>query len=233
MAYIGQTPTAVALDGDDLANDIITLAKMASGTDGNIISYDASGNPVAIATGSDGQVLTSGGAGAPPAFEAASSYLHTVQTHVIVASSQSISANTITNITNLNATITPTAGTKILITVRWNGESSSTSMHEQLYGIHRDTTVIGNPDAASSRPVMMAQSASGYSDNGANAASTCDSVFYQYLDSPSTGSAITYHATIRQIRAVTLYNNRTVNDADDANCERLTSTITLQEVVAP
>ena len=71
MGYIGQTPTAVALDGDDLANDIITLAKMASGTDGNIISYDASGNPVAIATGSDGQVLTSTGAGSPPAFEAA------------------------------------------------------------------------------------------------------------------------------------------------------------------
>ena len=52
-----------------VANDAITLAKMASGTDGNIISYDASGNPVAIATGSDGQVLTSTGAGSPPAFE--------------------------------------------------------------------------------------------------------------------------------------------------------------------
>jgi len=44
---------------------------MAAGTDGNIISYDASGNPVAIATGNDGQVLTSAGAGNPPAFEAA------------------------------------------------------------------------------------------------------------------------------------------------------------------
>jgi hypothetical protein len=42
---------------------------MAGGTDGNIISYDASGDPVAIATGNDGQVLTSAGAGAPPAFE--------------------------------------------------------------------------------------------------------------------------------------------------------------------
>ena len=52
-----------------VANDAITLAKMASGTDGNIISYDASGNPVAIATGNDGQVLTSTGAGSPPAFE--------------------------------------------------------------------------------------------------------------------------------------------------------------------
>jgi hypothetical protein len=91
MGYIGQTPSAVPLDGSDIADDIvdsqhyaagsidtahladdqITLAKMAAGTDGNIISYDASGNPVAIATGSDGQVLTSAGAGAPPAFEAA------------------------------------------------------------------------------------------------------------------------------------------------------------------
>jgi len=53
----------------DIQDDAVTLAKMASGTDGNIISYDASGNPVAIATGNDGQVLTSAGAGQPPAFE--------------------------------------------------------------------------------------------------------------------------------------------------------------------
>ena len=52
-----------------LPDDSVTLAKMASGTDGNIISYDASGNPVAVATGTDGQVLTSTGAGSPPAFE--------------------------------------------------------------------------------------------------------------------------------------------------------------------
>ena len=51
-----------------IADDAITLAKMAPGTDGNIISYDASGNPVAVATGSSGQVLTSAGAGAPPTF---------------------------------------------------------------------------------------------------------------------------------------------------------------------
>ena len=54
---------------DKVTDNAITLAKMASGTDGNIISYDASGNPVAIATGNDGQVLTSTGAGSPPAFE--------------------------------------------------------------------------------------------------------------------------------------------------------------------
>ena len=52
-----------------VSDNEITLAKMAGGTDGNIISYDASGNPVAIATGNDGQILTSAGAGAQPAFE--------------------------------------------------------------------------------------------------------------------------------------------------------------------
>ena len=54
-----------------IADDAITLAKMASGTDGQIITYDASGNPTAVGPGSDGQVLTSTGAGSPPAFEAA------------------------------------------------------------------------------------------------------------------------------------------------------------------
>ena len=61
--------TDLNITSGKIANDAVTLAKMASGTDGNIISYDASGNPVAIATGNDGQVLTSTGAGSQPAFE--------------------------------------------------------------------------------------------------------------------------------------------------------------------
>ena len=55
----------------DIGADAVGLTEMAGGTDGNIISYDASGDPVAIATGNDGQILTSTGAGSPPAFEAA------------------------------------------------------------------------------------------------------------------------------------------------------------------
>ncbi len=60
---LSKITTESLLDGE------ITLPKLSSGTDGNIISYDASGNPVAIVTGNDGQVLTSTGAGSPPAFE--------------------------------------------------------------------------------------------------------------------------------------------------------------------
>ena len=78
-----------------IADNAITLAKMASGTDGNIISYDASGNPVAIATGSDGQVLTSTGAGSPPAFETLASAANTPAFSAYAPSDQhSLSDNT-------------------------------------------------------------------------------------------------------------------------------------------
>ena len=79
-----------------VTDNAITLAKMASGTDGNIISYDASGNPVAIATGSDGQVLTSTGAGSPPAFETPASGTNTPSFMVLFNANQSIPQNTAT-----------------------------------------------------------------------------------------------------------------------------------------
>jgi len=54
-----------------IRDDAVTIAKLAAATDGVIITYDASGNPVHVGPGSDGEVLTSTGAGSPPAFEAA------------------------------------------------------------------------------------------------------------------------------------------------------------------
>ena len=58
-----------AVDGDIIADNAVGLAHMAGGTDGVIITYDASGDPVHVGPGNDGQVLTSTGAGSPPAFE--------------------------------------------------------------------------------------------------------------------------------------------------------------------
>ena len=81
-----------------LVDDAVTLAKMASGTDGNIISYDASGNPVAVATGTAGQVLTSAGAGAPPTFAAASGGTNTPYFFAYRNASYSISSGTWTQI---------------------------------------------------------------------------------------------------------------------------------------
>jgi len=61
---------AGSIDEAHIADNAVTLAKMAGNTDGVIITFDASGDPVAVGPGTDGQVLTSTGAGSPPAFEA-------------------------------------------------------------------------------------------------------------------------------------------------------------------
>ena len=62
------TLTNKTINGSQLINATVPLAKLANGTDGNIISYDASGAVVAVATGNSGQILTSAGSGAPPTF---------------------------------------------------------------------------------------------------------------------------------------------------------------------
>jgi len=79
-----------------VTDDSVTLAKMAPGTDGNIISYDASGNPVAVATGSAGHVLTSAGAGAPPTFAAGG--VNTPSFFAYLGSNQNISTATHTTV---------------------------------------------------------------------------------------------------------------------------------------
>lgn len=70
----GTLTNCTGLPTAGITDDAVTLAKMASGTAGNLITYDASGNPAAVATGTSGHALTSNGAGAPPTFQAAAPY---------------------------------------------------------------------------------------------------------------------------------------------------------------
>jgi len=63
------SPSAGSVGTSTMVDDSVTLAKMASGTDGNLITYDASGNPAYVVTGNSGQVLTSGGAGVAPTMQ--------------------------------------------------------------------------------------------------------------------------------------------------------------------
>ena len=55
-----------------IADDAVTLAKLAAGTDGELITWDASGNPAAVPVGTATHVLTSNGTGAAPTFQEAS-----------------------------------------------------------------------------------------------------------------------------------------------------------------
>jgi hypothetical protein len=58
-----------AVSNAEVADNAITLAKMAHGTDGEIITYDASGAPATVGVGTSGQVLTSNGAGSAPSMQ--------------------------------------------------------------------------------------------------------------------------------------------------------------------
>ena len=56
-----------------IADKALAIAKLADGTDGELITWDASGVIATVAVGTAAQVLTSNGAGAAPTFQAASS----------------------------------------------------------------------------------------------------------------------------------------------------------------
>jgi hypothetical protein len=65
VGSVAGVPTA------SIRDDAVTLAKLAAGTDGELITWDASGDPAAVAVGTATHVLTSNGAGAAPTFQAA------------------------------------------------------------------------------------------------------------------------------------------------------------------
>ena len=61
-----------SIDEAHIANDAVNfITHLKAGTDGELITWDASGNPAAVAVGTAAQVLTSAGVGLPPVFAAA------------------------------------------------------------------------------------------------------------------------------------------------------------------
>jgi hypothetical protein len=118
MAYLKRSFGTITerISTGEIRDDAVTLAKMVAGTDGNIISYDASGNPVAIATGSDGQALTSAGAGAPPAFEAVAG----------------LGALTGSDTWRIYTPLTAATGNSNIVTANW--ERDDTAMGESTLG---------------------------------------------------------------------------------------------------
>ena len=168
-----------------IADDAITLAKMASGTDGNLISYDTSGNPVAVATGSSGQILTSAGAGAVPSFQDAAgggillATYHTVDTASRAysgTSSYSKASNT------LDITLTP-ASTSSKIHLLYVGQLNSTVAGRQPeFSFFRDSTNLADP--------TMVQDIDSSVTTGLPTS-------VQFLDTPNTTSSITYSCQIK------------------------------------
>jgi hypothetical protein len=107
---------------------------MASGTDGEILTYDASGNPTSVSVGTDGQVLTSTGVGSPPAFETAAAGGKLLQ----VVSAKLGSTNSFTStsqVSIMSTSITISSGSNIYMMVSPStyGNGSYNSWHGTTY----------------------------------------------------------------------------------------------------
>jgi hypothetical protein len=131
-----------------------------------------------------------------------------------------------TTITGLTATITPSAtSSKILVIASVSGgvDTSASTGHLRLV---RDTTAIAVGTSVGSRvaDTTMMQ---------ANGGTSQGSYILMTLDSPASTSAITYAVQeTRSNQSATVTINRSLNDTDNAQHGRTTSTITVMEVSA-
>jgi hypothetical protein len=64
------TPGDGTVTAAKIADNAVGLAQLASGTDGELLTWDASGDPAVVAVGTATHVLTSNGVGVAPTFQA-------------------------------------------------------------------------------------------------------------------------------------------------------------------
>ena len=131
----------------EVADNAITLAKMAHGTDGNLITYDAAGAPAAVATGSSGQVLTSAGAGSPPTFAALSGLGKTLQ--IVYAETTAASTGTTVMVNDdtipqktegieaITLAITPVSSTSRLV-ITGTVHFTNTAAGQRMWALFKD-----------------------------------------------------------------------------------------------
>lgn len=155
-----------------------------------------------------------------------------VHTSITVPTSVSIPASytTHTNIPDFFATITPkSVSSKIYVMVRWFGEfSPQTVSWDTMFGLKRNGTAVGlNPSNAGTAGQGISMASLGYYASDAD--STPEMMYFDYYDSPTSTSAVTYQIYASSTQASTLYTNRTVSSAAGGR-EYGRSNITLMEI---
>lgn len=158
--------------------------------------------------------------------------IQVVNTYLTAPASQSITAGyaTYNDLSGLTASITPKSiNSKIYMTVRWFGEfSAHTSTQNVSWNIKRNGSLIGQPPQPGTLPLGIHMASITYT--GDNADSTPEVCFFDYYDSPSSTSSLTYQVTLNSSDNLTIYTNRCVNATTSSSYERGTSSITLFEI---
>jgi hypothetical protein len=159
------------------------------------------------ATGTSGQVLTSNGSGSAPTFQAAAAGGKVIQIVTATTSTAVSSNSTSRSDTSLSATITPAnTANKILVLISQHCSAGAGRAAGEIY-LMRDTTDIES-----------------YSQI-ANADNFMGNLFFSFLDSPSSTSALTYKTQQARVDQSGLF----VTQRNDAS-GNATSHITLIEL---
>lgn len=159
------------------------------------------------------------------------SVVQMVNTTIYTPTAVSIPANATanTNIPDFTCSITPKkASSRVYIQVRWFGElTPQTANWDTMFGLKRNGTPVGvNPNTAGGATGISMAALSYYANDGS---STPEMMFFDFYDSPSTTSVVTYQVYANGTAASTLYTNRTVS-AGGSGLEYGSSTITLWEI---
>ncbi len=141
-----------------------------------------------------------------------------------------LSADTDTALTDLTVNITPTSTSSIIHLQAHifceHGDDDDTSWNHVFF-FFRDTTKLAHAVAGSRRSGISMTTRTFYSDN---AGSTPEIARYDYFDSPSSTSQITYKCGVNVRTAENLAINRTVTDSDGVGSERGISFISATEI---
>ena len=147
--------------------------------------------------------------------------------HTTKSDSFSSGTSSFHDITNFSVDITPTStSSKIFVMACVQYSTSGNGGSRQAVRLVRDSTAIAVGDSAGSR--VQCSISSETSGAGGN----MKSATINFLDSPSTTSAVTYKVQCAAVDGNNFQLNTTVEDTDASSYPRVASHITVMEVSA-
>ena len=137
----------------------------------------------------------------------------------------SSASTSFTEITGLQATITPTSATSKILVMTSLSTTNSTSNNGAQFRLTRNSLVDILKGGSDGGRVVCS-----FGNVAVNSNHDIRLMSMNYLDSPNTTSATTYEIKMRMVAASTGYVNRSGADSNSGDFARPASTITLMEV---